>query len=91
MYLLGRIKGRLGRHELWQMVKTKRLQIHAADPTEIEQMADLMDKYSDLPMDLGDASLMAAAEALGERRIFTLDQHFHVYRFADGSAVDVVP
>lgn len=45
----------------------------------------------DLPMDFADASLLAAAERLGTRRIFTLDRDFHVYRFGDGKAVEVVP
>jgi uncharacterized protein len=31
-------------------------------------------------MDLADASLVAASEALGARRIFTIDKHFHIYR-----------
>jgi hypothetical protein len=54
-------------------------------------MAALMSKYQDLPMDLADASLVAAAEGLGARRVFTLDRDFHVYRFADGATVEVFP
>ena len=54
-------------------------------------MAALMDEYHDLPMDLADASLIAAAECLGVRQIFTLDSDFHIYRLADGSAMEVVP
>ncbi len=50
-----------------------------------------MAKYHDLPMDLADASLIAAAEQLNLRRIFTLDRHFRIYQFADGSTVDVIP
>lgn len=51
----------------------------------------LMDKYRDLPMDLADASLIAAAEKLGTSCVFTIDSDFRVYRFADHSAVEVVP
>ncbi len=54
-------------------------------------MVALMDKYRDLPMDLADASLVAAAEALGSRSVFTLDRHFHAYRLINGSALQVVP
>jgi predicted nucleic acid-binding protein len=54
-------------------------------------MAELMAKYQDLPMDFADASLVAAAEVLGVRRVFTLDGDFHVYRFADGASVEVIP
>ncbi len=42
-------------------------------------------------MDLADASLVAAANALGVRRIFTLDGDFHVYRLAGNSAFEVAP
>ena len=38
-----------------------------------------MEKYSDTPMDLADASLVAAAEILGLYRVLTLDGDFQVY------------
>ena len=50
-----------------------------------------MNKYQDKPMDLADASLVAAAEKLGVSRIFTLDSDFHIYRMSDGSAFKIVP
>ena len=49
-----------------------------------------MEKYKDTPMDLADASLVAAAERLGLTRIFTVDSDFYVYRLADGTALEVV-
>jgi len=36
-------------------------------------MAELMEKYADLPMDLADASLVVLAEALGSGRILSTD------------------
>ena len=54
-------------------------------------MTELMGKYRDLPMDLADTSLIAAAEQLGTRRVFTLDKHFTIDGFADASAVEVIP
>jgi predicted nucleic acid-binding protein len=42
-------------------------------------------------MDLADASLVAAAERLGLRRIFTLDSDFYIYRLLDGSALACIP
>jgi predicted nucleic acid-binding protein len=33
-----------------------------------------MELYSDHPMDFADASLVTAAEALGTRRVFTIDR-----------------
>ncbi len=41
-------------------------------------------------MDLADASLIAAAEALSLKRIFTIDSDFYVYRLADGSSLEVI-
>ena len=55
------------------------------DAQTIERAFDLMNRYSDHPMDLADASLVAAAEALEIRRIFTLDQgDFSSYRVLRG-------
>ena len=50
-----------------------------------------MKKYGDLPADLADALLVAAAEATGDTTILTLDRDFLVYRTADGAAFDVLP
>jgi len=46
---------------------------------------ELMERYADHPMDLADASLVAAAELLGTRRIFTVDRNdFESYRVRRG-------
>jgi len=46
------------------------------------RIADLMEKYADLPMDLADASLVILAEHLGHGRILSTDQRdFHAYRW----------
>ena len=91
MYLLGRAGGYPGQEALWRLLDTGRLVLHGAGDAELKRMEALMDKYRDLPMDLADASLITAAEALGVRRAFTIDRDFLVYRFADGAAVEVVP
>jgi predicted nucleic acid-binding protein len=91
MYLLRRMGGFPFQRELWFMVETGRLVLHAADEPELLRMSQFMAKYRDLPMDLADESLIAAGESLGLRRILTLDGHFRAYRFADGSPVEVVP
>ncbi len=41
-------------------------------------------------MDLADVSLVAAAEDLGIRRIFTLDWDFYVYRLPGNTAFKVL-
>ncbi len=56
----------------------------------MDRIVELMETYRDRPMDLADASVVAA-EHLGMRRLFALDRDFYIYRLADGSALEVVP
>lgn len=55
------------------------------------RQAELMAKYADLPMDYGDATLVALGEELMTRRIFTLDSDFLVYRLKGRDAFELVP
>lgn len=49
-------------------------------------IADRMEKYADLPMDLADASLLWLAEATHIEEVATLDRRdFGIYRTAAGS------
>ena len=91
MYLLQRELGYPGQKALWRLRSSGQLVLHECSPAEIDRMEVLMDKYRDLPMDLADASLVAAAEALGLQQVFTLDRHFYAYRLADGTALEVFP
>jgi predicted nucleic acid-binding protein len=50
------------------------LSIWFFDRAALTRAFELMESYADRPMDLADASLIAAAEALGTRRIFTIDR-----------------
>ena len=59
---------------------------HAVGPVRA-----LLAKYRNVPMDLADASLVAAAETLEEHRIFTLDRHFYAYRISAAGTFEVVP
>ena len=47
------------------------------------RIAELMEKYADLPMDFADATLVVAAEKSGIRKIISLDKDFDVYRLPD--------
>jgi uncharacterized protein len=91
MYLLHRYGGYPAQATLWELYDAGLLMLHQSGSEELRYMSELMAKYRDLPMDLADASLIAASEALGIRRIFTLDQDFRIYRFVDGSSVEVIP
>jgi predicted nucleic acid-binding protein len=51
----------------------------------LAQLADMMDKYADLPMDLADASLVWLGDEMGIRDIVTFDERdFGTYRLANG-------
>jgi len=91
MYLVFQAGGYPAQAELWRWRTAGRLILHDLAGEEIDRMATLMDKYQDRPMDLADASLIAAAGRLGMQRIFTLDSDFHIYRLADGSALECIP
>lgn len=91
MYLLYGVEGHRGQDQLWHYVESGALVIRETEPTELPRMRALMAKYKDTPMDLADASLVAAAETLGIRRIFTIDSDFVVYRTADKKAFEIVP
>jgi predicted nucleic acid-binding protein len=52
-----------------------------AQPLELRQAADLMEKYSDVPMDYADATLVLLAERLDVYDVLTLDHRgFSAYR-----------
>lgn len=91
MYLLGRYGGWSAQQELWGYVADQLLVLHFNSENEQVRMPILMEQYRDLPMDLADASLVAAAEALNQKRIFTLDRDFRIYRFPGNQPFDVVP
>ncbi len=91
MYLLGESLGYSGQDDLWALVDKGILVIHESSPQERARMRDLMAKYKDTPMDLADASLVAAAEVLGVRRIFTVDSDFVVYRLPGKQPFEIVP
>jgi predicted nucleic acid-binding protein len=91
MYLLARAGGAAGRQALWRLVFSDRLQIADLDRAALKRSAALMDKYADRPMDLADATLVALAEIRNQRRIFTLDDDFTIYRIHGRTRFDIVP
>lgn len=55
---------------------------HPLGEHDLPRLRVLMKKYTDLPMDLADASLVLLAEQSGDGRILSTDQRdFHAYRF----------
>jgi predicted nucleic acid-binding protein len=54
-------------------------------PPAADEIAAMMEKYSDLPMDVADASLVWLAGRRGLQQVITLDEtDFGIYRLPDG-------
>ena len=61
------------------------LQVHFLDEDALIRCFELMAQYAAAPMDFADASLVAVAEALSLRKIFTIDRNdFATYRIKRG-------
>ena len=90
MYILGESGGYYFQSTLWNMQLDGKLVLHELTARETGRMALLMNQYQDIPMDLADASLVVTAESLSERRVFTFDTDFYIYRLADDSVLEIV-
>ena len=91
MYLVFRAGGFPAQAALWRLRTARRLLLHDLTGAAVDRMVELMETYRDRPMDLADASIVAAAEHLGMMRLFALDRDFYIYRLTDGSTLEVVP
>ncbi len=74
-----------GSDRLRDFILRRGLSIWFLTVSALGRVFELMEQYSDHPMDLADASLVVAAEDLGTRKIFTLDRSdFETYRMKRG-------
>jgi len=60
-------------------------EIHAKD---IERIIELSKKYSDVQMDLADASLVVLSEKLKIKQIITIDSDYYIYRTIDKEMIE---
>jgi uncharacterized protein len=91
MHLLGSRGGWPMQRLLWAFVERNALAFYDLTTADRARMQALMEKYSNVPMDLADASLVVAAEALKTARIFTLDSDFTIYRINEHDHFEIVP
>ena len=54
--------------------------INEINGKDIERIIELSQKYSDVPMDLADASLVVLSEKLKIEKIITIDSDYYIYR-----------
>lgn len=64
------------------------IEIHNIEQWQISEIRDRMAKYSDLPADFADASLLQVAETRDIENIITIDGDFNVYRLGQGKALN---
>jgi predicted nucleic acid-binding protein len=77
--------GSVGSDRLREFIERGGLLVWFFDRPSLTRAFELMELYGDHPMDLADASLVAAAEALHTRRVFTIDRNdFETYRVRRG-------
>jgi len=84
----------IGSDRVREFVVRGGLSVWFLDRMNLTRAFELMEQYADHPMDLADASVIAAAEALQTRKVFTLDKgDFGAYRIRRGhrhQPVDVI-
>jgi predicted nucleic acid-binding protein len=91
MYLLRPAGGWKAQAALWTMVERNLLVVVDLPASAVARARVLMDKYTDIPMSLADATLVSLAELRNLRRVFTLDSDFSIYRFRGRRAFDLIP
>lgn len=75
----------IGAQGLMSFVSDGGLGLWFFDDGTLTRAFELMHQYADAPMDLADASLVVAAEALTVRKVFMLDRKdFNTYRVRRG-------
>ena len=72
-----------------QWVERGALQIFDIRSSDIKRIIELSIKYSDLPMDLADASLVTISERESIKTIFSFDSDFSIYRYRKGSFTNI--
>ncbi len=91
MHLLGWAGGIKAQNRLWSHLAKGLVRVHLAAADEWQRMFDLMNQYADMPLDLADASLVSAAEQLGDRQLFSLDHHLRAVRIDNKHFFEVHP
>ncbi len=69
--------------DFYKWIQKNAVQIINISNENIQRIIDLTKKYSDLPMDLADGSLILISEILSLKNIITIDSEYYVYRTHD--------
>lgn len=63
-----------------QWIENEGITIFPLTELHVPRIMSLSDKFSDVPMDLADASLVVLAEEKGFSEIISIDSDFYIYR-----------
>src|SRR3981189_1114621 len=72
--------GKRGAPSLGQLLRRRAVVVAFELSQNVEPVAKLIEKYSDVPMSLADACLVRMTETLADPIILTTDEDFRVYR-----------
>ena len=69
--------------DFMKWIRRNAMEIFQVGHEHLDRIIRLTAKYSDLPMDLADATLVVAAEQLNIRQIISIDSDYVAYRIGD--------
>ena len=83
---------RQGPRLLAEFLAAAAVEVHDfTQPGDLAPVVALMERYTNVPMDFADATLVLLAEALGAHEIVTLDRRgFSTYRTRKGRALRII-
>lgn len=92
VYLIGTRLGAEAEVRFLGDLATGDFNVEPVEPVDWLRIAELVHRYSDLPLGSVDASVVATAERLGISEVATLDRrHFSVVRPIHCDAFDLLP
>ena len=91
-FLLSRRYGHLAAAEAIERVAAGPWKLEAIEPVDVRRAADLMRQYADARLGFVDSAIVALAERLGTKRIYTLDRRdFSLVRPRHVAAFEILP
>ena len=88
LFLLRRF--RPGRRQLLRMISGGTVSIDPCLGHRLPDIAELLEKYDDIPMDFADACLLRMAEDSRHTKVWTIDSDFRTYRLSNRRVVPVL-
>ncbi len=88
-HLLGRVPG--GRQACLDFFLGGGATLIPSSLQTLGRCRELMEKYSDLPMDFADATLVVLSEEIDTDFVFTTDRDFTIYRRAGNRPFQILP